>query len=144
MAALSGIPAPFRHRVRVRYAETDRMGVVHHGSYVLYFEEARTEFLRSLGFSYRQLEDEGTCLAITELSCRYLGFATFDDFLTVEVTLTRLTLVRMALAYRVTREDGTPTAEGSTTLACVDKTGKVTAIPEKVARALRVALAERN
>ena len=115
--------------LRVRYAETDRMGLLHHANYLVYFEQARTELLRSLGLSYRDLEDGGFLLVITKAEVRYRRPAFYDDLLTVRTTVARTTAVRIDHAYEV-RRDGALLAEGSTTLACVDREGRPQPLPE--------------
>jgi acyl-CoA thioester hydrolase len=115
--------------VRVRYAETDRMGLLHHANYLVYFEAARTELLRSQGLTYRDMEDRGFLLVLTRVEVRYKGPARYDDLLTIRTIVTRTTPVRIEHRYEVLR-DGTLLAEGSTTLACVDREGKLQALPE--------------
>jgi acyl-CoA thioester hydrolase len=115
--------------IRVRYAETDRMGLVHHANYLVFFEEARTELLRSLGLSYRDLEDLGYLLVLTRAEVRYRRPAHYDDLLTVRTTVARTTAVRIDHAYQVFR-DGTLVAEGNTTLACIDREGRPQALPD--------------
>jgi acyl-CoA thioester hydrolase len=115
--------------VRVRYAETDRMGLLHHANYLVYFEAARTELLRSQGLTYRDMEDRGFLLVLTRVEVRYKGPARYDELLTIRTTVTRTTPVRIEHHYEVLR-DGTLLAEGSTTLACVDREGKLQALPE--------------
>ena len=116
-------------QVRVRYAETDRMGLLHHANYLVYFEQARTELLRDTGRSYRDLEDAGFFLVLAKAEVRYKLPARYDDVLTVRTTVVRTSPVRLEHRYEVLR-DGTLLAEGSTTLACVDKAGKLQAMPE--------------
>jgi acyl-CoA thioester hydrolase len=117
--------------IRVRYAETDRMGLLHHANYLVYFEQARTELLRGLGLSYRDLEDQGYLLVLTRAEVRYRRPAHYDDLLTVRTTVARTTAVRIDHAYEVFRE-GVLVAEGSTTLACVDREGRPQALPESL------------
>lgn len=116
-------------RIRVRYAETDRMGFLHHANHLVYFEQARTELLRDRGGDYRRLEDEGFFLVITKAEVRYRRPAQYDDLLTLKVRLTRSSPVRLEHGYELRRGDEL-LAEGSTTLACVDRAGKVTALPD--------------
>lgn len=116
-------------QVRVRYAETDRMGLLHHANYLVYFEQGRTELLRSLGYSYKDLEDQGYLLVLHKLEVRYRSPAQYDDLLTVRTTVVRTTAVRIDHRYEVLR-DGTLLAEGSSTLACVDRDGRLQALPE--------------
>ena len=80
---------PFVSELRVRYAETDQMGVVHHANYLLYCEVGRTDFLRSLGTSYADLEKEGVRLPVAEVTIRYHASARYDDHIRVETTLSR-------------------------------------------------------
>jgi len=115
--------------IRVRYAETDRMGLLHHANYLVYFEQGRTELLRSQGFAYKDFEDQGYLLVLTKADVRYRGPARYDDVLTVRTTVVRMTSVRIDHQYEVLRE-GALIAEGSTTLACVDRDGRVQALPE--------------
>src|SRR5882724_11306046 len=108
--------------IRVRYAETDRMGLLHHANYLVYFEQGRTELLRSQGFTYKTMEDEGFLLVLTKAAVRYRSPARYDDVLTLRTTVTRTTAVRIEHRYEVLRE-GTLIAEGETTLASVDRDG---------------------
>ncbi|MHB1560981.1 MAG: acyl-CoA thioesterase [Isosphaeraceae bacterium] len=118
----------FETTVRVRYAETDRMGLLHHANYFVYFELARTEMLRSRGVSYREVEDAGAYLVVIDLGCKYKKPAYYDDLLTIRVTVARVTHVKIVHEYQVLRE-GVLLAEGHSTLACVDKDGKPQALP---------------
>lgn len=115
--------------IRVRYAETDRMGLLHHANYLVYFEQARTELLRSFGLSYRELEDQGFLLVITKAEVHYRRPAEYDDLLTIRTTVARTTSVRIDHVYDVYR-DGELIAQGKTTLACVDREGRPQALPE--------------
>ena len=114
---------------RVRYAETDRMGLLHHANYLVYFEQGRTELLRSQGIAYRDLEDQGFLLVLTRIQVRYRSPARYDDLLTLRTTVVRTTLVKIEHRYELMR-DGVLLAEGETTLGCVDRDGKVQALPE--------------
>ena len=115
--------------IRVRYAETDRMGLLHHANYLVYFEQARTELLRSLGHSYRDLEDQGYLLVLTKCAVQYRSPARYDDLLTLRTTVVRTTAVRIDHHYEV-RRDGVLVAEGTSTLACVDRDGRVQPLPD--------------
>ena len=115
-------------QVRVRYAETDQMGLLHHANYLVYFEQARTELLRTRGVAYKDLEDRGFFLVIAKVEIKYRAPAHYDDVLTIRTTVTRATPVRMEHRYEVFR-DGTLLCEGATTLACVDRAGKLQAMP---------------
>jgi acyl-CoA thioester hydrolase len=82
--------SPSITRIRVRYAETDQMGVVHHASYLIWMEVARVDYCRQAGFRYKDLEiDHGVLLAVTEVGCRYLSPARYDDEVEIETVLTR-------------------------------------------------------
>ena len=116
-------------QIRVRYAETDRMGLLHHANYLIYFEQARTELLRQMGRSYKDLEDQGYFLVLVKVEVRYRQPARYDDLLTLRTTVTRATPVRIEHRYEVLR-DGQLLAEGSSTLACVDREGRLQALPE--------------
>src|SRR5438067_6858588 len=116
-------------QVRVRYAETDRMGLLHHANYLVYFEQARTELLRTLGATYKDMEDQGYFLVVSKVEVKYRSPAHYDDLLTVRTTVTRTSPVRLEHRYEVFR-DGALVAEGSSTLACVDRAGRLRAMPE--------------
>jgi acyl-CoA thioester hydrolase len=115
--------------IRVRYAETDRMGLLHHANYLVYFEQARTELLRSQGYTYKDLEDQGYLLVLTKVEVRYRRPALYDDLLTIRTIVERTTAVRIDHRYEVLREN-TLLAEGSSTLACIDREGRPQALPE--------------
>jgi acyl-CoA thioester hydrolase len=115
--------------IRVRYAETDRMGLLHHANYFVYFEAGRTELLRQRGLSYREVEDSGYLLVIVDLGCRFRKPAYYDDLLTVRTTVERVTHVKIVHKYELIR-DGEVLAEGHSTIACVDREGRPQALPE--------------
>jgi acyl-CoA thioester hydrolase len=116
-------------QVRVRYAETDRMGFLHHANYLVYFEQARTDLLRAVGATYKDMEDQGYLLVLTKVEVKYHKPAHYDDLLTVRTTVQRTTFVRIDHRYEVLR-DGVLLAEGATTLACIDRDGRPQALPE--------------
>ncbi len=122
------MPDSHEINVRVRYAETDRMGLLHHANYFVYFEMGRTEMLRSRGISYREIEDSGHFLVVIDLGCKYKKPAYYDDLLTIRTTVARVTHVKIIHEYHVLR-DGVLLAEGHSTLACVDREGKPQALP---------------
>jgi acyl-CoA thioester hydrolase len=115
-------------QIRVRYAETDRMGLLHHANYLVYFEQGRTELLRAHGLAYKDLEDQGYLLVLTKVEVRYRSPVHYDDLVTLRTTVVRTTAVRIDHRYEVLR-DGAVLAEGSTTLACVDREGRVQPLP---------------
>ena len=139
---------PVIHTVRVRYAETDQMGIVYYANYLVWFELGRVELLRSLGLAYSQLEKEHECiLPVVEASCRYRSPARYDDEILIE---TRPALLRSSVikfAYRILRKgnDGAAPkllAEGETTHVVTDANMKKRAIPEKYAKAFREAMSK--
>ncbi|MCB9880339.1 MAG: acyl-CoA thioesterase [Planctomycetes bacterium] len=125
------------HELRVRFCETDQMGVAHHGSYVPWIEEARTEWMRAKGRTYRSMEESGLSLAVTRLGVRYLVSARYDDLLRIE---TRLVSIRMAsldfeyALYRVEGESGSErcvlVADANTRLALIGPDGRPMRLPE--------------
>ncbi|MEM7813054.1 MAG: thioesterase family protein [Planctomycetota bacterium] len=123
--ARDGSPAR-EHRLpfRVRYCETDAMGVVHHANHLIYFEMGRTEFLRELGGSYRSIEDDGLRLVVVKAEVKYHKPAFYDDELVLITRLAGVTPAKMTHTYELTR-DGEVLASGTTTLACLDATGAV-------------------
>lgn len=116
--------------IRVRYAETDRMGLLHHANYLVFFEQARTDLLRQIGGNYKELEDRGYFLVVTKIEVKYRSPAHYDDELRIVTTVTRTTPVRLEHKYEVYRPDGKLVAEGQSTLACVDTNGKIQAMPD--------------
>jgi acyl-CoA thioester hydrolase len=116
-------------QIRVRYAETDRMGLLHHANYLVYFEQARTELLRGVGATYKDMEDQGYLLVLTRVEVRYRRPAHYDDLLTVRTFVERATSVRIDHRYEVLRGQEV-VAEGSSTLACVGRDGRPQALPD--------------
>ena len=115
--------------IRVRYAETDRMGLLHHANYLVYFEQGRTELLRAQGLTYKDLEDQGFLLVLTRVQVRYKSPAYYDDLLTLRTTVVRTTLVKIEHRYELFRGEAL-LAEAETTLGCVNRQGQVQALPE--------------
>ena len=122
-------------QIRVRYAETDRMGLLHHANYLVYFEQARTDLLRSLGTNYRDLEDQGYYLVITKVEVKYRKPAHYDDLLTIRTTVTKTSPVRLEHGYEVFGPAGDLCCEGATTLACVNGDGKIQPMPDWLSKA---------
>jgi acyl-CoA thioester hydrolase len=115
--------------IRVRYAETDRMGFLHHAQYFVYFETGRVELLRQQGHSYKEIEDQGFFLVVVKLECRYRKPAHYDDLLRLRTILERTTQVKVEHRYELYRGDEL-IADGSSTLACVDRDGQLQRLPE--------------
>lgn len=123
--------------VRVRYQETDQMGVVYYSNYFVYFEIGRTEYLRSLGLPYSELEKEDIFLAVFEAYCKYKAPARYDDLLTIRTWVSRLKHARLEISYEIRRDNEKQlVAEGHTTLVCLDKQGKPMLIPDKLKKLL--------
>ncbi|MCB9934906.1 MAG: acyl-CoA thioesterase [Planctomycetes bacterium] len=106
--------------IRVRYAETDQMGVVYHSNYLVYFEIGRTEMMRAAGISYAELESRGYVLAVIESSMRHTGSAKYDDELTVRTWLREVSKTRLRFEYAVMR-DGKALTTGHTVLAFLSR-----------------------
>ncbi|MGC9454720.1 MAG: acyl-CoA thioesterase [Phycisphaerae bacterium] len=119
--------------VRVRYAEADAMGVLHHSRYWVYFEMGRTELLRSRGVDYRDLEASGVYFVVARCSAKFHAPARYDDVLVLTTQATRTGQARIDHAYRLRRKsDGMLIATAETTLACVDADGRIQPIPDVV------------
>ena len=140
----NGKPQTSETRIRVRYAETDQMGVVYHANYFVWFELGRVELLRQLGFSYRDMEAQDGCgIAVIDARCRYKAPARYDDEVIVRTHLALLRESLIQFAYElVNAENGTLLAEGDTTHIVVDKQMKKTPLPEKYITAFRAAMQE--
>lgn len=124
-------PQTHEMSIRVRYAETDQMGVVHHANYLVYFEMGRTEMLRASGLDYRSVEGRGFYLVMVRAACRYRSPARYDDLLLLRTTIERVTPVRIEHSYRL--ECGSRLlAEGESTLACVDGDGRLQSLPAEL------------
>ena len=137
-----GAGARARYVVRVRYADTDQMGMAYHGNYLRWFEIGRTEMLRDLGTSYREVEEAGVRMPVLEAHCQYLRPARYDELLGIETTLVGLGRATMRFEYRVVREsDGELLARGTTEHCFLDPAGRPTRPPpfflELVARTRR-------
>jgi acyl-CoA thioester hydrolase len=124
--------------LRVRFAETDQMGVAHHSAYAVWLEAARVEWLRELGLSYRDLEASGISLAVSELQVRYRLAAFFDDELLVQASLTELRSRRCRFAYSLHRPaDGKLIATAATVHTPVDASGRAVQLPREWLASLR-------
>lgn len=122
-------------KVRVRYADTDQMGVVYYGKYFEYFEVARTEMLRSIGLPYRTIEEQGFQLPVLEASARYYKGATYDDLLAIECTMDATVRPKLEISYRILLDGSQELlATGATTLAFIDATTGKPARPPMIYR----------
>ena len=121
-------------RLRVRYAETDKMGVVYYANYFVWFEVARTDLLRALGWSYREMEHAGVSLPVIDARCEYKRPAKYDDEIDVRTTGRMLSPIRMQFDYEVVRAaDGVVAAVGHTVHAALDQAGRPCRLPKRVA-----------
>jgi acyl-CoA thioester hydrolase len=125
-------------RLRVRYAETDKMGVVYYANYLVWFEVGRTDLLRSLGWTYRDMEAAGISLPVIQAHCDYQRPARYDDDIEVRTEGEMLSGVRMKFRYSIVKPaDGSVTAEGYTEHAAVDPGGRPCRLPERIRQAFR-------
>jgi acyl-CoA thioester hydrolase len=125
-------------RVRVRYAETDQMGVVYHANYLVWFEVGRVEFMRAHGLNYKEMEEESGCMiAVVEATARYKAPARYDDELVVETTLESARGVMIRFGYKLLRAaDGLLLCEGETVHVVVGRDMKIRRLPDKYAERL--------
>ena len=130
--------------VRVRYAETDQMGMVYHANYLIWFEIGRTEFCRARGFAYREMEEnESSFLVVAESYCRYKAPAYYDDDLIVRTHITELRRRSVRFGYEIVREaTGQLIAEGETGHVVTDAHGRVRSMPERYRQLLSAVPAE--
>ena len=135
-------PAVNETRLRVRYAETDQMGVVYHSNHFIWFEIGRVELLRQLGFSYREMENEDQCyIAVVDARCRYRAPARYDDEIIVRTHLKNVRESVIHFAYELLRApDNTLLAEGETTHIVTDAQMKSTELPSKYMNVFRQAV----
>ena len=119
--------------IRVRYPEVDAMGYLHHSRFFQYFEMGRVELLRARGISYAELERRGVFFVVVKVECKYRAAARYDEELTLLTRVTRQAHVRIDHAYEL-RRGTTLLAEASTTIACVDREGRLQEIPEELRR----------
>lgn len=118
-------------KLRVRYGETDKMGVVYYGNYAQYLEQGRTEWLRDIGFSYKWMEDNGIHLPVVNLTIDYKKPAHYDDFLKVTTILKKTPTFKIEFHYEIHNQEGQLLAEASTTLVFVNSlTNKVRRAPD--------------
>jgi acyl-CoA thioester hydrolase len=126
-------PGPVISHVRVRYAETDKMGVAYYANYLVWFEVGRTDLLRSRGWNYKDMETEGFSLPVIEAQCTYRESATYDDELEVRTRGVRLSAVRVEFTYEIVRRSDQATlATGSTVHASLDRNRRPCRLPERV------------
>jgi len=129
-------------RLRVRYAETDQMGVVYHSNYIIWFEVGRVELLRQLGFTYKEMESQDHCrIAVVEVKCRFKSPALYDDEILVRTHLKNVRDSLIHFGYEILRAtDGTLLAQGETTHIVVGEDMQKKALPEKYLGAFKNAV----
>ena len=134
-------PAVNETRVRVRYAETDQMGVVYHSNHFIWFEIGRVELMRQLGLTYKEIEKRDGCyIAVVDARCRYKAPAFYDDEIIVRTYLKNVRESLIHFGYELKRvSDGALLAEGETTHIVTDTQMKVVALPEKYMQVFRAA-----
>jgi len=129
----------FSTNVRVRYGETDQMGVVYHGNYASYFEIARTEWLRNLGVTYKELENKGIMLPVISLFFNFIKSAKYDDVLTIIVILKKKPLVKIEFDYEIYNQKKEKISTGNSVLAFMDmKTSKPLRCPDYILEKLNI------
>jgi acyl-CoA thioester hydrolase len=129
----------------VRYAETDQMGVAYHANYLVWCEVGRTDLIRSLHGSYRDVEREGVGLAVSDAAIRYHAPARYEDLIVVETTVEAVASRTVTFGYRITKGgSGEQLATASTTLICIDPSGRVTTMPVPLRRALESAISPKR
>ncbi len=117
-------------QLRVRYTECDPMGVVHHSRYFVYFEIARTELYKLCGGNHRQMEEAGVFFVVANVDCKYVKPLRYDDLIDVHIQVTQTTRAKIQHEYHIYR-DGELAAVGHTTLAMIDREGRIILIPEE-------------
>ena len=129
----------FSTNIRVRYGETDQMGVVYHGNYASYFEIARTEWLRNLGVTYKELENKGIMLPVISLFFNFIKSAKYDDVLTITVILKKKPLVKIEFDYEIYNHNNEKISTGNSVLAFIDmKTNKPIKCPDYILEKLNL------
>jgi acyl-CoA thioester hydrolase len=122
---------------RVRYSETDQMGVVYHGNYAQFFELGRTEWLRKLGVTYKNMELSGIMLPVISIAFKFIKPALYDDLLTIETFLIKKPLVKIEFEYKITNQENELICTGSSVLAFMNmKTSKPTKCPDYLLKSL--------
>ena len=124
-------------KTRVRYSETDQMGVVYHGNYAQFFELGRTEWLRKLGVTYKNMEISGIMLPVISLSCNFIKSAKYDDILTIETFLKKKPMVKIEFEYKIINQEDELICTGGSVLAFMNmKTSKPLRCPDYLLKSL--------
>ena len=141
-AALSSLIA--ESRAKVRYAETDQMGVAYYANYFVWFEVGRSQYCNDCGFSYRDMEREtGLFLIVAEASCRYKAPARYEDELLIRTRVTESTRRTLRFSYEIERADGAAVATGETLHVLINAAGRPSSFPEKYLSLLRETTSDR-
>jgi len=123
-------------KIRVRYKDTDRMGVVYYGNYLTFFEIGRAELMRELGFPYSDLEADGYNLVVTEAAAKYHANVGYDSLITIKTAIAELRKVRVRFEYEIVSEDDSLLVNGHTVHACIDSNRNPTRIPSDMKRTM--------
>lgn len=120
---------------RVIYGDTDQMGVVYYANYLRWFERGRSELLRQLGLPYKSIEEQGFHFPVTEVSCRYLSSARYDDLILIQTQLAAIKRASLNFSYTILKDiDGSRLAVGSTKHACIGADGRIARVPGALAQ----------
>ncbi|MCK9555953.1 acyl-CoA thioesterase [bacterium] len=124
-------------KIRVRYSETDQMGRAYYANYFVWFEIARTEYFRKLGYSYREFEKKGLFLPVVHASCDYKNKVEYDDEINISCTASAESKMKLVFRYEITGEKSKFIASGSTIHVFIDSGGRPVKIPEQIADLLK-------
>jgi len=124
-------------KVRVRYKDTDRMGVVYYGNYLTFFEVGRAEYMRALGYPYSELEGKGHALAVIEAAAKYHSNVGYDALITVKAAITKIKKVRLRFDYELYSEDNILLVTGYTVHACINGDKRPIRIPDVLIKAVK-------
>ena len=118
-------------KIRVRYADTDQMGFMYYGNYAIFYEVGRVEMLRSLGLTYKSMEESGIIMPVTDLKCKYILPALYDEEITVKVFIDKMPSLRIHFRYELYNESDDLINMGETTLVFIDQVKKKACLPSK-------------
>lgn len=118
-------------KIRVRYADTDQMGFMYYGNYATFYEVGRVEMLRSLGLTYKSMEESGIIMPVTDLKCKYILPALYDEEITVKVFIDKMPSLRIHFRYELYNESDDLINMGETTLVFIDQVKKKACLPSK-------------
>jgi acyl-CoA thioester hydrolase len=123
-------------QIRVRYKDTDRMGVVYYGNYLTFFEVGRAEYMRAVGYPYSELEDKGSALAVIEASAKYLANVGYDEVIKIKTSIAEIGRVRLRFDYEIYSNNNTLLVTGFTVHACINSDRKPVRIPNTLISAV--------